>query len=248
MAADHPIRLVSKLFQESQLETSPIDNKVKEPTMVMVVNKENSSADLNTDGKSDRQAAVDKDLPVNDSSSSETRAFSPRPTATLTGFNLLKGGNQSPPRTNISSTASKASSSSSAAMSPTYQSPLITNSSAPPTGLDNNPGNKSPVHSRLSAFNLTGQGESGHLLSQHLMELNQMRPSPPYKFFQENPFYQSRQLLNGADLSEFKLNVQLKEKQVREAFATASEATSEEVVVDGNDDDCTRDSQRNAVS
>lgn len=79
-----------------------------------------------------------------------------------------------------------------------------------------------------------------------------MRPlthqSPPYKFFQDNAFYQSRQLLTGNDLSEFKLNVQMKEKQAREAFATASEATSEEVVVDDGNDDGTEDSQHNAVS
>lgn len=266
----HSIRLqVAKLFPQSDTDlcTSPlIDNKslsVKEfPTMMMAVNKENNSADLNTGVKSARNP-VDKDLTVNDSNSSEARAFSPRP-PTLSGFTLVTSshkGTQSPPlpnRINISSTSASTSTMSSPASSlcsPTFsaQTPPLTTVGGCISGGSLGQGTEK------SAFNIASSGgvmvpkaDGAHLLSQHLLELNQMRPlthpqSPPYKFFQDNAFYQSRQLLTGNDLSEFKLNVQMKEKEAREAFATASEATSEEVVVDGNDDG-TEDSQHNTVS
>lgn len=281
-AADRqPIRVVSTILIPDNLSAiceqnieSPTDNK--SATIMMVVNKENNSADLNTGVKGVRNL-VDKDLTGNDSNSSEVGGFSPRP-ANLSGFNMVsntissKVSPSSPPlpnRIHIStapkaSAASPSSTMSSPASSigsstfPIQSPPLTTAPGGTLSGLNEaSTGNKSPIGlNQHSAFKLAsptvvnGQKvEGAHLLSQHLLELNQMRPhghqSPPYKFFQENAFYQSRQLLNGTDLSEFKLNVQLKDKHQREAFATGSE-TSEEVVVDGNDEGA-EDSQHNAV-
>lgn len=56
-----------------------------------------------------------------------------------------------------------------------------------------------------------------------------------YQFFQENPFYHTRHLLNGKDLSDFKIGIhQMKDNLTKEPYATASDV-SEEVIVDGND-------------
>lgn len=264
----HHLRFVSKLFPESlpsiDSESIQIDKKSASETMMMVqLNKENNSSDLNTGVKSARNP-VDKDL---DSNSSEARAFSPRPTISGLTASIVASNKASPSPPLPSRIPSMSSSPASSLCSPTFtvQTPPLIMA----TGAADHPGNKSPIGlNRHSAFNIAssvaisnGQkaAEGAHLLSQHLLELNQMRPHgqqsppppptlPPYKFFQDNAFYQSRQLLNGHDLSEFKLNVQMKEKQVREAFATASEATSEDVVVDGNDEDGTEDSQQNTVS
>lgn len=268
-SADHnlSIRLsqVAKLFPETVKETDTIvqqeiniiEKSVKESssTTMMAVNKENNSADLNTGVKSAKSSVVvEKDQTINDSNSSEARAFSPRPT--LQGFTIGSNNKevQSPPlpnRINISSSSSTMSSPASSLCSPTFT------AQTPPLTVAPGIASVDQGRTEKSAFNITGRIEAPksdgvHLLSQHLLELNQMRPlthkSPPYKFFQDNAFYQSRQLLTGNDLSEFKLNVQMKEKQAREAFATASEATSEEVVVDDGNDDGTEDSQNNAVS
>lgn len=252
------IRIVSKLFPESAAESEipQIDPKsisAKESVAMMtVVNKENNSADLNTGVKGAR-GSVEKDLSpsVNDSNSSEARAFSPRPTTTLPGFSAIivsnnnsnKTSSSSPPLPNRINTSAASSSPVSSLCSP----PITT------VGCQGSGSENPSAFSSAAAAIMGPRGDAGaHLLSQHLLQLNQMRPhqpdrhhSPPYKFFQDNnAFYQSRPLLTGNDLSEFKLNVQLKGK---EAFATASEATSEEVVVDGNDDGA-EDSQHNAVS
>lgn len=153
--------------------------RIVDSARMMLLNKENTSADLNSAKSTDS----------NSSEPGIILSHSPR-TTTNGGLGIVGGA---------------ATSTSSASSSPTA----------------------SPKSSSL-------------LLSQHLLELNQMRPhshphsSPPYKFFQDNSssFYQTRPLLNGADLTEFKLNVQLKEKQQ----PPAPSETSEEVVVDGNDD------------
>lgn len=267
--ASESIRLVAKLIQDSVQNQD--SNSSKELTTMMVVNKENNSADLNSA----------KNLSEKELSESDQREFSPRPN--LPGFtssnNHNKSSSQSPPlpaRINLPAStltslpvlhsSSKASPSTSTMSSPgsSVCSPGF-GSKSPPISIT--PGNDltdNKLSSRGSAFNLTGnsgliggQRDVGtHLLSQHLLELNQMRPlphqsqtSPPYKFFQDNSFYQSRPLMNGNDLSEFKLNVQMKEKQtaLRETFVTTASETSEEVVVDGNDDTAD-DSQQNTVS
>lgn len=268
------IRLVATLFQESivDLNDKPCGNISKEQNnRTMVVNKENTSADLNMGVNSVKSGSVDnKDLlpMAGDSNSNEARAFSPRPN-NLSGFTVVNKGNQSPPlpnRINLSTlpvlhSVSKAPSSSTSTMS----SP-VSSICSPNFGSKTPPGPCLPLsasmETRNSAFSVAssvvlgvggGLKNEPHLLSQHLLELNQMRPhqslqssSPPYKFFQDNAFYQARPLMNGNDLSEFKKNV--KEKQVeRESFATTSEATSEKVVVDGNDDG-TDESQQNTVS
>lgn len=263
--ASESIRFVAKLIQESVQSQDPSSSKELKTTM-MVVNKENNSADLNS-----AKNPSDKDLSINESDSTIIPGF--------TSNNHNKSSSQSPPlpaRINLPAStltplpvihsSSKASPSTSTMSSPASSvcSPGFGSKSPPISIASGNDFAENRLSSRGSAFNLTsssslvsgGQRDGGtHLLSQHLLELNQMRPlshqsqsSPPYKFFQDNAFYQSRPLLNGNDLSDFKLNVQMKEKQtLREAFATTTSETSEEVVVDGNDDTA-EDSQQNTVS
>lgn len=260
--SEHEPRLIRKRCKNFLKNTELVKKKFRKyqrilknnSTMMMVVNKENNSSDLNTGVKSVRNA-VEKDVSVTDSNGSQVRGLSPRPT--LSGFTLVTSNKttQSPPltnRINSSNNISPSTTSSTITSSPASSlcSPTFPVQSPPVNAAAETPG--SPIGH--SAFNLNSSvgpqakatAEGAHLLSQHLLELNQMRPHG-HQLFQDNTFYQSRQLLNGNDLSDFKLNVQLKEK--REAFAMASEATSEEVVVDGNDDDddATEDSQQNTV-
>lgn len=221
-------------------------------TIMLMVNKENNSAEVNGGNP-----AMEKDSPAHDSSGSEQQlvgSFSPKPNSGLSSLN-----GQPAPRlatASSSSPSSTISSPTSSVCSPVFGTPAMvpSSSSSLNTASDNSEIKVLNGLNRNSAFNVAAaavQNKTLLLSQQHLLDLNQMRPqghlpsSPPYKFFPESAFYQSRQLLNGNDLSEFKLNVQM--KQSREAFATASEATSEEVVVDGNDDG-TEDSHHNAVS